>query len=609
MKKINSLIVSIIMLLSINFVLAISTTPNHIVFDENNKDNALRVTFSGLNGSLNLFLSGSISSYLSMSHNSVNEFGDYVDISLIDDIPNNLLVGSINFDGGSIPITILVDEEESNPGDCQIRPSIGEYNQDYQQGAQVTETITFDPQDCDGDIIISGVSVQGGVVDSNGKRKPVSKGMITSDEINVNIDTEGLPSKTYDGIKLTFNAYGTQHTIRFKIGVTGNAGGSGTFDINNLPTCSLTNNILLLNSTYSLICTNIANDLTINPLIDNDYIIGTNLERSDTQFIWYFQPKKQGNTFIKAGFKYLGVPVGDDYSQEVKIQSTGYSIEGTDLDFKFTPDLNSATIGEEVLIQIVDNKTQSLVQNPRLWINAIEINGTETFKFLFEPETEYEFRASVPGYNDLIQTFKISPRQIIIIINPTSGDVNTQFNLTTDIENSTIKINNVSYPNPYLGTLPTGINLIEVIKTGYDSTYLNVTVSDYIRATKENMADFKKGAEQNYTLSGNVSVWIVYHQKDLDSPLEEYIRGTGNLVSFTPKKSGIYTIMADNTNVQNGKMEIKGFSFKKKWWFMPIWGWLIGVVVLVVIVIFVIIKIKGGGGSSPGFSSAPINYE
>ena len=529
------------------------------------------------------------------------------------DAPANPYFGYISFDDGHQNINVNLNVQEENeiyPSACQIRPSIGEYNQDYQQGAQVTETITFDPQNCVGDIIISGVNVQGGVVDSNGKRKPVSKGMITSDEINVIIDTEGLPSKTYDGIKLTFNAYGTQHTIRFKIGVTGSAGGSGTFDINNLPTCSLTNNILLLNNSYSMICTNIASDVTINPLIDNEYIIGTNFEQSDTQFIWYFKPLKQGNTLIKAQFKYLGVSVGEDYSQDVKIQSTGYSIEGTDLDLKFTPDLNLAIIGEEVLVQVVDNKTQSLVQSPRIWVDAVEINGTETFNFIFETDKEYEFRASVAGYNDLLQTISISNKIIGININPTSGDINTYFNISTSVENATLEINNVSYSNPYYGTIPVGLNLLKVSKEGYNSNYLNLTIQDYIRATKVGDIEFKKRVEQNFTLTGEPLVWIVYYQKNVDEDQEEYARGNGNIVSFIPKKSGIYKINADGVYVQNGVYEVKGFSFRDKWWFMPLWGWIILTIFIMGMVLFIVVRIRGGGGSSmtPGFKTQ-VSYE
>jgi len=358
-----------------------------------------------------------------------------------------------------------------------------------------------------------------------------------------------------------------------------------------------------------MICTNIASDVTINPIIDNEYIMGTNIDPIDPQFIWYFKPKKQGNTFIRASFKYLGVPVGDDFSQEVKIQSTGYSVEGTDLEFKFIPDLDSAIHGEKVLIQIIDNKTGSLVPEPRLFVDAIEVNGTETFEFIFESGKEYEFRALAPGYYNNVKIFSLPDNSIVISINPTSGGISTYFNISTSIENATLKINNVDYPNPYYGTLSAGLLQLEASTDGYNNGYLNLTVTDYIRATKIGEVEFKKGEVQNFTLTGNISSWVVYFQKDLESQMEELIRGYGNDVSFNPKKSGVYTLNADGANVQNGVFQIEGFSFGDKFWFMPVWGWLIASVVLFILVILIILKVRSGDGSSPGFRSAPINYE
>jgi len=221
MKNLSFLVISGIILLSLVSLVSasISTNPVIVLLDEGNPTQSLTFTNSDINDTSTypLTLSSSLTDFVDMSFDTIT-FPSlrFITLSIKDNAPSGNPIGTLNYGDYSTGVIVSI-EEDVDPDSCQIRPSIGEYNQDYQQGAQVPETITFDPQNCDGDIIISGVSVQGGVVDSNGKRKPVSKGMITSDEINVNIDTEGLPAKTYEGIKLTFNAYGKQHTIRFKI--------------------------------------------------------------------------------------------------------------------------------------------------------------------------------------------------------------------------------------------------------------------------------------------------------------------------------------------------------------------------------------------------------
>jgi len=586
-KKLGA--VWLVFVFSLACISAITTNPSAVYLDQTFTDNpSQNVKFTNLlNQTLTLTLSSELQNIVDLSFSTAYE-GQSTTLTINPNALPGTYSGTLNY-GESIPIYVHVLEEQIYPSSCQIRPSIVEYNQDYQQGAQGTETITFDPQNCDGDIDITGVIIQGGVVDSSGKRKPVSKGTISSNEINFNIDTEGLPSKTYDGIKLTFNAYGTQHTIKFNIGVTGSAGGSGDFNINNLPTCSLTSNSINLNQTHSLVCSNLAPDVEIVPRVDSKYIRGLDKQVEANQFTWIFEAKDFGKTTLFADFYYQNVPVGDPFEQDISISASGTQTFGTVLKFKFTPELSE--LDGSAVIQIVDNSSDSLVNNPVLLINAEEVNrtGAYSFNYIFESGKNYELRAKVEGYNDLVKIINLTNKNIEIKISPQVGDPNTLFNITTKL-NATLKINGQNVSNPYYGNLVGGINFIEASKDGYSNT-LNFTVTDYLRIIS-GANDVKKGKELNITINKN-STYTVYYKKDLDSQDKEVVStGTGELVTFTPKKSGFYSIEADGYS--SSLIEVKGFSLNDKLWKFKIWMWLIGLVVLIVI-IFLIVKARGSG--------------
>jgi len=513
--------------------------------------------------------------------------------------------GMIYSEGLGIPVTLEVTPA-LDPTACRINPSIVEYNQDFQQGAKTTETITFNPnENCHGDISVSGASIQGGVfVDDGGvsKRKPVSLGIVTPNEININIDTEGLPPKSYENIKLTFNAYDEQHTIKFNIRVSGSAGGGGEFDISNLPKCSLTNNIINLNETHSLVCTNLISDVEIIPKIDTDYIRGMDKEVESNQFVWLFQGKKFGNTIIKAEFYYLGVPVGDPFQQEIKIQSAGQTIAGTDLSFKFFPELSDYTGESALIIQLVDNKTKSLVQEPRIWVNAKELNSTtQSFEYLFESDTDYELRGMAPGYSDLLTTISISPKPITISISPSAGSTSTLFNITTDPINASLFIDEVKVDNPYYSTMNGGSHTLKAVMKGYQTKEINFTVSSWVIISSGcSYENFKKNTVQVCVLSDESNYTVTYRKTPTEQE-EQLKNGTGITVEFTPERNGWYYITADGRQVFS--KEISGSSFwTAKWWFMYWWLWF--VIPVLLIVIFIII-VRWSGSPNPIETTTP----
>lgn len=501
--------------------------------------------------------------------------------------PSGEYDGQITFSDNSPPIPLSLNIEETDPDACKLNPSLIFYTQTVQQGTEFElPRITFNPTNCEGDISIESSFVTGGITTSEGQ-KPVYIKSASPTEITLGVNTIGLSSLTYN-TKLTVTAFGKTFPdiSTINIIVTGGTNPSGEFNADVLPTCSLSNNVLLLNESYSLTCSNLVTDVSISPEIDFNYIKGTGTEMTSNQFIWYFTPKKLGDTFIMADFKYLGVSVGDPFFKEVKIQSSGYSAVGTSLSFIFTPKLDEAIGDEEqYLIQIVDNESGSLVSNTRLWVNAVELNSSaDTFAYAFESNKDYELRGKATNYNDIIQTININPQNIDITISPENGDTSTTFSVNTSVENATITIGGIEYNGLYLGNLPGGVNEIKAVKEGYKTKVINFTVNDRVRIISFG-GEFKKGIDQNFTLNENAS-WVVYYKESMDEVgRTEIAKGTNDLISFLPEKTGVYVIEAEGIHI--GTYEIPGFSFKNKWGFLSAWVWLLfgGIIAIIIIVV------------------------
>lgn len=532
------------------------------------------------------------------SDNSVISGTKNLRIEIDSSIPSGIYFPRFYFDDSeSVYITLNIEEDEEpiDPYACQINPSIVEYNQDFQQGAQTTETITFNPRNCEGEISISDVNIQGGIVDNSGKKKPVSKGVVTPNEININIDTEGLPSKTYDNIKLTFYAYGEQYTIKFTIRVSGSAGGSGDFNINGLPSCSLTNNIINLNQSHSLVCSGLIPDVDIVPRIDTDYIRGLNKEVEANQFSWIFEGKKMGNTEICADFYYLGVPVGDSFCQELKIQSLSGQTPGTSLTLSFTPTLSEINGGETISIQILDNKSQSLVDNPELYIDGefIENMTGKSFRYIFNVGKVYSIRAISPGYNDLVEEIEINETPTTFTISPEKEFyvLNEQVTLTSE-QNCSFLIDNV-----VISTFPYALNsvnnqtLIECVKEGYVTSNKTIDVRDSVTYTSSSpeFDKWKKGKKVVLGLTKNIS-WSVYDDGELKTS------GEGDLVEFKIDDYGYWEIKSGDIGIVS-KSIVKTNSWKNlwgsfEWTWRNWWKWLIELVIILVVVYFLFIRKK-----------------
>lgn len=480
-------------------------------------------------------------------------------VTIANNAPNGYSPGLINL--GSfyfIPVNVTIPSQQVLQGGCQINPSLVSYTQSIQQGTQIPlPKITFNPIDCNGNLVLtaSTVSIQGGIVTPQGQ-KPISISSVVSDGIILNIDTNGLSSQTYTSA-LNVNAFNKNFQIPFTIIVTTGTSPASNYSASSLPTCSLSSTTLNLNATYSLICSQIQPDIKVVPNVDSDFIEGTGIDKTSSQITWYFKPKKFGNTLIKADFYYQDYPVGTQFSQEVRVSASGLGVGGTNLQLVFTPSLGLAKPNEDVIIQVIDNKSNSLIDNVELFINAKQLNGSNSFIYKFEQDKNYSVRAKATGYADFVDTLRLSSQPLEIIFNPTSGDTSTMFSINTSVPNATLYLDGVKIDNPYSGSLSMGTHEFLAIKDGFYDTIKNITITNALSALLT--TEFKKNKAQLLTLSNNVS-WQVNYQADILSPKVERLTGTGNQISFTPDKKGFYTIQSGNQTLST--FELKGWDGK-----------------------------------------------
>ncbi len=597
LKK-KSIIIGVFLLsiFFISLVSATTTTPSQVSLDNQNPSQSIE--FVDLNSSITLSLSSSISAYAELNFYTADPTNRWVTISLKPNVPVGNYVGSINYFEGMTPIGIYIEENETQiESDIIVFPTSKVVT--VKQGSEKTQSIMLTvPSNYPGSINILSVDFNPGTEtilfgDLNlGQIAPGSS-------IQIPIVFSGIDAQTGSYFTqlsiLATNSEGQVNlptislTLQVTAGVTPVTG--DTFSTP--PTCSLSATSFNLNNTYSFTCSGVVSNLEIEPQY-SEYFEGKTVEVSSGLYKYEFIPLKYGETDFVVVFRYSGAPIFQPYKQTVRITSAGSLVAGTNLKFIFTPKLDEATGDEEsFLIQLGDNKTGSLVQGPRIWVNALELNtSTGTFEYSFEPNTDYEIRGKAEGYEDIVQTINIKPQKIEIRISPGTGDTLTTFSVNTSVENATITIGGVDYFGFYLGLLPGGVNEIKAVKEGYKTEIINFTVDDRIRIISFG-GEFKKGIDQNFTLNINAS-WVVYHKKSMDDvERTEIAKGTGDLIVFLPDKKGIYVIEAEGMYI--GTYEIPGFSFKNKWWIFPAWVWFLIFFPIVMIMIILGIRKKMRG--------------
>lgn len=519
--------------------------------------------------------------------------------------------GYLSFSDGSSPIPINIHVRERTQQDtsgCQINPSLASYNQVVQQGTEIPlPKITFSPNNCIGNMVYdaSHIYVEGGIV-IGGVQKPVSISSIVSDGVNLNVNTVGLSSQTYQ-TKLKVNAFSKNFEIPINIIVTGGSGVNGGISETNIPSCSLSSLTLNTNGTYNLVCS-LVTDVVIMPRADNFYIIGTGRDDSANQYVWKFKAINTGNTKICADFYYQNSPLGKSFCSDVRITLSGINVgAGTNIRLDFFQKGIKRSYEElgsgETIIFPVDNLTNSAIPTYEIFINGNKISNNT---FDFKSGTAYEIRASALslGYTDLtLSNITIRDNLIVIKINPNAGSVLTLFNITTDV-NSTLKINGLPVSNPFYSYLTSGINTIEASKEGYITATTNITVESSAIILSGG-ADFKKGTNQTFILSQNAS-WVIYYKKTIEATERNvFTSGNGAIINFVPDKAGVYQIDLDG--ITKGTYQAQGFDWNTKWGFMAWWLWVLFACLILVVILIAIYKYKSSGSEYPmGFAQTPI---
>lgn len=554
---------------------ASSTISIHYVIENTN----------GLAGANGVSLSGT-PNFLTYSGGSVSYGANTTtagDLTINVNIPSGTNVGdytnTVSISGNSVSIPIHV----SASTECQINPSLASFTQTVQTGSEIPlPKITFSPTNCIGTMVFdsSHIYIEGGIV-IGGLTKPVSISSITSDGVNLNVNTQGLSSQTYQ-TKLKVNAFNKNFEIPINIIVTGSSGVSGNLTENDIPSCSLTNNVLNLNQSYSLVC-NAVTDISIRPRIDNSYIIGLGREVSATQFKWNFRALKMGTTTIYADFYFGDTPFGNSFSQEVKITPSGTNIAGgTDLSLNFFQDgikrsLNELRSEVNTTILVLDNRTNNLVSNYLVILNGV---ATNISNYIFSIDKSYELRVSSPGYLDLvISNLTVKKNSINLIISPSKSlyDVGETINLSSDV-NASFLVNDVIVGNTY--TINSEGNItIKAVKDGYANTIIsiNASVPASVLAVTPEYSKWKEGDTVSLKLSKSVN-WVVYKESTLIA------QNTSDTVNFKIDSIGTYQVKTGNYLITNKTIEKNNFwAFLQNKYFWIILG---GIVVIVFVILF-----------------------
>jgi hypothetical protein len=603
----NPRYISLIGIIFLISLVCATTNPSSVLLTKNHTSQ--QIEFLDLTNNLTLSLSNSISNYAQLNFNTVNPTERWITISLKSGVPSGNYVGSIDYSGGSVPVAIYIEPNQTQQftSDIIIFPTSKIVT--VTQGSKKTQSILITvPATYPRTITIQAVDFNPGV------------DTITFDDLNLG----QIPPGQSVSIPVIFDATDAQtgtYTTGLSIFATDSAGQiimpnvqltmqvtssispvtEETF--NTPPSCSLSATTLNMNTTYSFTCS-LTSNIDVVPEY-SDYYSGKKVETTSNIFKYEFAPKKYGSTTFKAIFTYNSVPVFDAFEQELRITSAGSSFPGTNLRLVFTPNIDMVRSGEQVIIQVVDNKTGSLIVNPRLWVDAREANKSEdTFTINFLSDKDYQLRAKAEGYDDLVQTIRLNPKEIPIYISPSSGDTSTLFNINTTI-NASLKLNGGQIDNPYRGSLPLGENKIEANANGYLTTTLIINITGFLRITNP-PSTFNKGEYILY-VNRNISDYKVYYQKNINSERETINLGTSNPIEFEANKKGLYILEADGTQIAS--YELKGFNMSDKLLFMSYWGWLIVLILVFCIVLFVIYLNNKSQSSSPveriGFSANP----
>lgn len=538
-------------------------------------------------------------SYFTIDQTSIGQSPSTKTITIDFDFsaPVNTHTGNILFSDSSTPIPILFSVTSiSQVSEILVFPTTKIIS--VQQGNQKSQNILITvPQSYPRTITIQSVDLNPNVE------------TISFSDLNLGQVAPGQSIQIpiiFSGIDASTGTYQTQldifatdsigqvnvPSVSLQLQITSSINPSVNFSLSELPSCSLNANELNKNQTYTFTCSIGNPNIKIREVIDNFYLKGVNVQDTSSQHIYTFRAKNIGNTEFRAKFIYQESPIGDDFVQELKISPSGNSpTGGIQLKFVFYQNGKEVSIKEleatETIIQIEDNKTETLITDYTLYMGGLEINNTLTL----EATEEYEMRVTSPGYLNRIVNFEVSrlPIELTISPNKTNYFTGDSITVTTIPENATILVNGVIIENGYTFETP-GNYTIKAISESYKTTsiFIDIKQSINIIASSPETFEWKKGNDVITQLDRNVS-WEVY----LDDIL--HISGEGSLVEFPITRTGRYDIKSEGNLIKSVIVEEKGiFNWIKN-------NWLIALVILIVFALIVWAVFFRGKGEEEGW--------
>ena len=354
------------------------------------------------------------------------------------------------------------------------------------------------------------------------------------------------------------------------------------------PTCSLDKTTANLNESVTFSCSNINNqNIRVTPQY-SEFFQGKSVDSSGGIYSYVFQPIKYGNFNFISLFTYQGSPIFAPFIQEMKISSAGAVIPGTNLKLLFTPSLSTLTSGQETIIQLIDNKTGSLVESPQIYIDAVLLSSmnssANSFKLALDSGKNYEVRGKASGYEDLLEIINITKQIITVTITPVKEmyTVGETINITNEV-NATTLIDNVVVNGEFTFAM-SGTSVLEVKKEGYETFTKNLTSKSgvsYISMSPD-WDKWKKGKKVSMELANSTNWVVTFEERVKEDGIISYKEpidletGNSDLVEFKISKYGIYSVKSGEFTIITADIDSSSFF---RWN-----NWLIWIVIVIVIV-------------------------
>lgn len=607
-----------VFILSISFIAATNCNISAIDYTQGDSTTSSMIcTGSNTNGTITV-LAGN---YVSLDSYSINGNGiDTKNFQISLNPPTT--PGSYNSyiffnDGLNIPINITIPSNTPQTGDLIVFPTSKVVT--VQQGYEKTQNILITvPSNYPESVTIQSV-------DFNPGTETILFGDLNLGQIAPG-QSVSIPI-IFSGIDAQVGTYSTSLSV-FAIGSSGQisipnvnlqlqvtAGVSpvtnGTFSTR--PSCSLTATTLNLNETQTFTCSNVVNNLKVS-VKSNEYLEGLSADLASGIYTYRFRPIKFGVTDFVADFTYQESAIFIPFRAEVIISSSGSANYDKSLKLAYDKEIQNIKAGEEVIVQIVDNVSNSLVDNPELYINSRQINNTgKSFYFTFDSGVDYEIRAISQGYNDYVGTFRLEEQEINLFITPEKLEyyVNEEINVTVRPNNVSLKLDGtIVFPGKViLGKIGNMTLLVE--KEGYETMQYNFSVINLVSYTQmtPELKKWGKNVAVDLLLEQEAN-WEVFFQ-EWDAKNNYYktgktiASGSGDEVSFKIPEEGMIIIKTEGQSIIEQNLVTEGGWSKFKAWFTN--HLLLGIVlvILTIVIIYFLFIRSPTKSSGPMFETTP----